>query len=340
MTTAAAIWSRAGSSRCPWCRRCRCPGDRSCRAMPPRMPKMVVSQSGTVLLARDDRLGDQTEHESHDDGPQPAHGCLLVRLDVSRSSQCRPVLRTAHVGHVRTWRGTAASAQVGARPGLERAAEPRRTVVSSPGRGEPAVELGWWNVMRKQSSGQVFRITGARQGLAEDVRGRQRRYVISMSIRTVSVILTAVLWNVERPVAIVTLVLGALLPYVAVVFANAGRENVDFAALDLHPRADPSGAGRGPDGAAPRNPPTEPAAGDHEPPARGAGLIASPLAPSSRKPQINHEVPVHRHRVPHDILRRRSASPVGATDRRRAAPPVAARRRHVRDGAACRTMSL
>ncbi|MFJ9351415.1 DUF3099 domain-containing protein [Streptomyces sp. NPDC101237] len=82
--------------------------------------------------------------------------------------------------------------------------------------------------MRKQRGGgsgvQVFRITGARTGLAEDVRGRQRRYVISMSVRTVSVILAATLWNVERYVAVVALVLGALLPYVAVVIANAGRE--------------------------------------------------------------------------------------------------------------------
>ncbi|MFC3576059.1 DUF3099 domain-containing protein [Streptomyces yaanensis] len=82
--------------------------------------------------------------------------------------------------------------------------------------------------MRKLHNGgnaQVFRITGARQGLADDVRGRQRRYVISMSVRTVSVILAATLWNVERPVAIVALVLGATLPYIAVVIANAGREN-------------------------------------------------------------------------------------------------------------------
>ncbi|MGW4289444.1 DUF3099 domain-containing protein [Streptomyces sp. NPDC004673] len=78
--------------------------------------------------------------------------------------------------------------------------------------------------MGKQQRGEVFRITGARTGLAEDVRGRQRRYVISMSVRTVSVILAASLWNVERYVAIVALVLGALLPYVAVVIANAGRE--------------------------------------------------------------------------------------------------------------------
>ncbi|GGX94348.1 DUF3099 domain-containing protein [Streptomyces hiroshimensis] len=79
--------------------------------------------------------------------------------------------------------------------------------------------------MRKQGGAAVFRITGARQGLAEDVRGRQRRYVISMGIRTLSVVLTVVLWNVERYVAVGTLILGALLPYVAVVIANAGREN-------------------------------------------------------------------------------------------------------------------
>ncbi|MEU1040809.1 DUF3099 domain-containing protein [Streptomyces sp. NPDC005551] len=79
--------------------------------------------------------------------------------------------------------------------------------------------------MRKQNSGQVFRITGARQGLDEDVRGRQRRYVISMTVRTIAVVLAATLWNVERHVAIVALVLGGLLPYVAVVIANAGREN-------------------------------------------------------------------------------------------------------------------
>ncbi|WP_435129496.1 DUF3099 domain-containing protein [Actinacidiphila sp. bgisy144] len=79
--------------------------------------------------------------------------------------------------------------------------------------------------MGKQGGPEVFRITGARAGLTDDVRGRQRRYIISMSIRTVSVVLTVVLWNVERPLAWATLVVGLLLPYVAVVFANGGREN-------------------------------------------------------------------------------------------------------------------
>ncbi|MEV4330727.1 DUF3099 domain-containing protein [Streptomyces sp. NPDC049597] len=79
--------------------------------------------------------------------------------------------------------------------------------------------------MRRRGGTEVFRITGARQGLADDVRGRQRRYVISMSVRTVSVILAAVLWNVERHVAVVALVLGVVLPYISVVIANAGREH-------------------------------------------------------------------------------------------------------------------
>jgi hypothetical protein len=101
--------------------------------------------------------------------------------------------------------------------------------------------------MRKRSSTEVFRITGARQSLAEDVRGRQRRYIISMSVRTLSVVLTVVLWNVERPVAIVTLVLGVLLPYVAVVVANAGRENAPslpstFVPAPVRPMIAPSAA--------------------------------------------------------------------------------------------------
>ncbi|MFE5715203.1 DUF3099 domain-containing protein [Streptomyces sp. NPDC056501] len=80
--------------------------------------------------------------------------------------------------------------------------------------------------MPKRGGTEVFRITGARQGLADDVRGRQRRYIISMTVRTLSVIAAAVLWNVERHVAIVALALGILLPYIAVVIANAGRESV------------------------------------------------------------------------------------------------------------------
>ena len=73
-------------------------------------------------------------------------------------------------------------------------------------------------------SRQVFRITGARSSLTEDVRGRQRRYVISMLVRTLCVLLAVVLWDVQRYVAIAALAGGVLLPYFAVLIANAGRE--------------------------------------------------------------------------------------------------------------------
>ncbi|MFG2722510.1 DUF3099 domain-containing protein [Streptomyces sp. NPDC048416] len=116
--------------------------------------------------------------------------------------------------------------------------------------------------MRKQSSGQVFRITGARRSLDEDVRGRQRRYVISMSIRTLSVILTAALWNVERPVAVVTLALGALLPYVAVVIANAGRENVTSLPSTFIPAPARPALGAAPVGGVTETP-AGPGAGNH-----------------------------------------------------------------------------
>lgn len=84
------------------------------------------------------------------------------------------------------------------------------------------------NVLRKRSDGEVFRITGTAAGLTEDVRGRQRRYVLSMTIRTLCVVIAFTMWNVERPVAWAALVGGALLPYIAVVVANAGRENASM----------------------------------------------------------------------------------------------------------------
>ena len=72
---------------------------------------------------------------------------------------------------------------------------------------------------------EVVRITGARSSLTDDVRGRQRRYMIAMAVRTLCVILAVVLWKESRIVAIIALVGGIFIPYLAVVFANAGREN-------------------------------------------------------------------------------------------------------------------
>ncbi len=98
---------------------------------------------------------------------------------------------------------------------------------------------------------QVYRITGARSSLTEDVRGRQRRYVASMLLRTVCVLLAVVLWDVQRWLALAALAGGVLLPYFAVLLANAGRERAPGlpSTFDLPPETPlmlgPGGTGGG-----------------------------------------------------------------------------------------------
>jgi hypothetical protein len=66
----------------------------------------------------------------------------------------------------------------------------------------------------------VYRITGAPTALSEDLRGRTRRYLLSMGVRTVCFIGATV---VSGPLRWVLIVAAVLLPYLAVVLANAGR---------------------------------------------------------------------------------------------------------------------
>jgi hypothetical protein len=67
----------------------------------------------------------------------------------------------------------------------------------------------------------VYAITGARKSLRDDIRDRQRRYAISMTIRTICFGLAIVTHGPLRWLFF----FGALvLPYFAVVLANSGRE--------------------------------------------------------------------------------------------------------------------
>ena len=69
-------------------------------------------------------------------------------------------------------------------------------------------------------------ITGAQAPLSADQRARTRRYLISMAIRTVCFIGAIIASGWLRW----ALVAGAvLLPYVAVIMANAGRKRADRA---------------------------------------------------------------------------------------------------------------
>jgi hypothetical protein len=79
--------------------------------------------------------------------------------------------------------------------------------------------------MERGSAGgeEVFDVTSAPKSLSNDLAGRQRRYLISMMIRTGCFILTVVLPSPYRWFALA----GAVtLPYIAVVIANAGRETI------------------------------------------------------------------------------------------------------------------
>jgi hypothetical protein len=66
-------------------------------------------------------------------------------------------------------------------------------------------------------------ITTAQSSLSLDQSARQRRYFVSMMIRTACFILTVVLPSPYRWIALT----GAVtLPYIAVIAANAGRETI------------------------------------------------------------------------------------------------------------------
>lgn len=89
----------------------------------------------------------------------------------------------------------------------------------------------------------MISITSAPEPLADDLARRTRRYLLQMGIRTLCFVLAVVLWGVVPAWASLLFILGAVvLPYVAVLFANAGRERTDTGPAYLDPR----GIGAGP----------------------------------------------------------------------------------------------
>ena len=76
--------------------------------------------------------------------------------------------------------------------------------------------------MAKGDPIEVFTITDAQRPLSVEQAARTRRYLVSMGIRTVCVIAAIFIPGWPRALFIA----GAIgLPYIAVVVANAGREN-------------------------------------------------------------------------------------------------------------------
>jgi len=76
-----------------------------------------------------------------------------------------------------------------------------------------------WHVATPRSE-PVYRITGAPTAQSEELRGRTRKYLVSMGVRTACFIGATV---ASGPLRWVLIAGAVLLPYLAVVFANAGR---------------------------------------------------------------------------------------------------------------------
>jgi hypothetical protein len=83
--------------------------------------------------------------------------------------------------------------------------------------------------MPRHQPGEAVRITTASRSAAEDIAARQKRYVLAMGFRTVcfvGAIFVTITW-----VRIVLIVAAVVLPYVAVVMANAAASKSDGFAL-------------------------------------------------------------------------------------------------------------
>lgn len=81
---------------------------------------------------------------------------------------------------------------------------------------------------RRTSGAQRLSATSLPESAQDDQARRMRGYLISMGIRTVCFLAAVATWGLSRPVSIVCFAFAAVLPYVAVVFANAtGKRRID-----------------------------------------------------------------------------------------------------------------
>ena len=72
---------------------------------------------------------------------------------------------------------------------------------------------------------QVHLVTQARRPMSEDIRYRQNRYLIMMGIRVICFAIAIVLFVAHLRWLVLVPAIGAIfIPYIAVIFANGGRE--------------------------------------------------------------------------------------------------------------------
>jgi len=77
--------------------------------------------------------------------------------------------------------------------------------------------------MARRDKDEVYSVTSAPESPAVERDERTRRYIIAMSIR---IACFAGVWLVHGWLRLVMVVLMVIMPYIAVVIANAGREQI------------------------------------------------------------------------------------------------------------------
>ncbi len=86
---------------------------------------------------------------------------------------------------------------------------------------------------------EVYTITATNRALSSEQSGRTKRYLISMGIRTACVLAAIVVPGWPKWIFIAGAV---VLPYLAVVIANAGRVNDESGSMGIVPVSLPSAA--------------------------------------------------------------------------------------------------
>ncbi len=80
-------------------------------------------------------------------------------------------------------------------------------------------------MVRSRRRESVHLVTHARRSMSDDITYRQRRYLLMMGIRAVCFVIAVVLFTNHFGWLAAIPALGAIfIPYIAVVFANGGRE--------------------------------------------------------------------------------------------------------------------
>lgn len=147
--------------------------------------------------------------------------------------------------------------------------------------------------MSRRTPDAAQSVTSAPEPLAADQSRRARRYLLQMGIRVVCFLLAVLLWQrVPFWVSLLLIVGAVVLPYIAVLFANAGRERQEAGPQAvLPPLLDAAGPPRADAPSQPRPAPARPGA----PPA-GAGPWES--SPWPRRSPAADEAPHDADRTP------------------------------------------